>query len=179
VRADIERAILDRVQEYAGADKTWGGSLAWRDCPSHRSNTCLELVAPILIGGASRSGFQARLNARSDMPQCDVHAQLELWCPEIERYLHFERAEWRPNRPHSNPQSAPTGLRGNLLQDRHHPLRLNRRLGISALLQTVTLIGEPLPPGLETFTHFADFLSTVWGIDASQLPSPKWQERLI
>ena len=71
------------------------------------------------------------------------------------------------------------GAGGKLLQDRHHPLRLNRRLGISALLQTVTLIGEPLPPGLETFTHFADFLSTVWGIDASQLPSPKWQERLI
>ncbi len=36
-----------------------------------------------------------------------------------------------------------------------------------------------MPPGLETFTHFADFLTTVWGIDASQLPSPKWQERLI
>jgi hypothetical protein len=55
--------------------------------------------APILIGGASRSGLQVRLNARTDMPDRDVYAQFELWCPEIERYLHFERAEWRPIRP--------------------------------------------------------------------------------
>jgi hypothetical protein len=179
VRADVERAILDRVQDYVAVDKDWGGILAWRDGPKHRSNTCLELVVPILVGGAVSSGFQARLNARSDMPQCDVHAQLESWCPEIERYLHFERAEWRPNRPHTNPQTAPAGLRGKLLHDRHHPFRVNRRLGISALLQTVALIGEPLPPSLETFTHFADFLSTVWRVDASQLPSPPWQEKLL
>ena len=140
----------------------------------------VEYVFGVGTGGAVRSGFQARLNARSDMPNCDVHAQLESWCPEIERYLHFERAEWRPNRPHTNPQNAPAGLRGKLLHDRHHSFRLNRRLGISALLQTVPpLIGEPLPHGLETFTHFADFLGTVWKIDASQLPSPPWQEKLL
>jgi hypothetical protein len=46
VRADVERTILDRVQDYVAADKSWGGTLVWRDGPKHRSNTCLELVAP-------------------------------------------------------------------------------------------------------------------------------------
>jgi hypothetical protein len=43
------------------------------------------------------------------------------------------------------------------LQDRYFPRRLNRKLGIEALLQTVPLIAEPLPDGLETFGNFAEF----------------------
>jgi hypothetical protein len=176
---NLEREILERVAEFAHASKGFGGRLSWRSAPRHRSNTCLELVAPLLVDGASRDGFQARLNARSDVPDGDVYAQLELWCPEIERYLHFERAEWRPLRRHTNPLTAPARLRGRNLEDRHFPYSLNRRLGIRALLQTVTLVGQPLPDGLGTFNKFGDFLGTIWGIDASELPIPPWQRRLL
>jgi hypothetical protein len=78
LKPDLEHAILDRVTEVVQSPKTWGGALSWRSAPRHRSNSCLELVAAILIGGVSRSGLQVRLNARTDMPDRDVYAQLEL-----------------------------------------------------------------------------------------------------
>ena len=113
------------------------------------------------------------------MPGQDVYAQLEIWCPEIERYLHFERIEWKPNRPHTNPFTAPAGLKGKQLLDRHHPFTLNRRLGIPALLQAVPLIGIDLPAGIETFTDFTGLLSRVWQVDGPDFPVPPWQERLL
>jgi hypothetical protein len=179
VRPSLEREILDRVAEFVQSPKSWAGTLSWRPAARHRSNSCLELVAPLLVGGVAKSGFQARLNARSDMAERDVHAQLELWCPEIEKYLHFERAEWRPIRPHTNPPTAPAGLRARILQDRHHPYSLNRRLGIPALLQTVTLIGKPMPEEIGTFNKFVGFLDTIWMLDPSELPEPPWQERFL
>jgi hypothetical protein len=179
VRLDLEREILDRVATLANSRKCWGGTLIWRQAPRHRSNTSLQLVAPLLVGGVAQSGFQARFNARADLPEGDVDAQLELWCPEIEGFLHFERLEWRPIRPHTNPQNAPAGLRGRCLADRHYPFSLNRRLGIQALLQTVTLIGRPLPNDLGTYQKFTEFLGTVWMIDTSSLPTPPWQGTLL
>jgi hypothetical protein len=114
------------------------------------------------------------------MPDGDVYAQIELWCPEIERFLHFERAEWKPIRPHTNPFRAPKNLRGRILQDRHFPYSLNRKLGIPSLLQTVTLIGQPIPEeDSEAFNKFAEFLGTVWKVDASNLPTPPWQRSLL
>lgn len=179
MRADLERDILDRVAGAVAATKTIGGLPAWSPAPSHRSNHCLELVIPLLIDGLSVSGLQARLNARADMAERDVYAQMELWCPEIERFLHFERVEWRPNRPHTNPFTAPANLRGKRLLDRHHPFRENRRLGIPGLLQTAPLIGVELPDRLETFTDFTGFLGTVWRLDSPDFPAPPWQARFL
>jgi hypothetical protein len=53
--------------------------------------------------------------------------------------------------------TVPKSLRGRTLQDRYFPQRLNRKLGIQVLLQSVALIAEPLPDGLETFGNFAEF----------------------
>jgi hypothetical protein len=179
VRADLERDILDRVAIATAADKAFAGSPSWHYAPTHRSHHCLEMVAPLLIEGVSISGLQARLNARSDLPEMDVHAQLELWCPEIERYLHFERMEWKPNRPHTNPFTAPAGLKGKRLTDRHHSFTLNRRLGIPGLLQTVPLIGIDLPAHLRTFSDFMSFVCETWRITGSDFPVPPWQARLL
>jgi hypothetical protein len=179
VRPDIEREVLDRVAEFSQSRKAWGGNLSWRST-THRSNAYVQAVIPLFIGGAAKSGFQARLSARTDMAERDVYAQLELWCPEIEKYLHFDRVEWKPIRPHSNPQTAPAGLRGRILMDRQYPFLLNRRLGIPGLLQAVTLVAKPLPDGLQTFNDLCGFLSTMWALaDSSPLPEPPWQERLL
>jgi hypothetical protein len=126
------------------------------------------------------SGLQARLCARTDLPERDVYAQLELWCPEIEKNLHFDKAEWRPLRPHTNPPSAGVRLRGLTLIDRQHRFDVNRRLGIPGLLQTVPLIGESLPEGMETFNDFCVYLGKLWNLaEASLLPAPPWQERFL
>jgi hypothetical protein len=53
--------------------------------------------------------------------------------------------------------TVPKSLRGRTLQDRYFPQRLNRKLGIQVLLQSVALIAEPLPDGLKTFGNFAEF----------------------
>jgi hypothetical protein len=141
------REILDQVAEFSKSPKAWGGNLSWQ-LTTHRSNACVQGVVPLLVGGAAKSGFQARLSARTDMTEREVYAQLELWCPEIEKYLHFDKVGWRPIRPHTNPPAAPAGLRGRTLLDRQYPFLLNRRLGIPGLLQTVTLVAEPLPDAL-------------------------------
>jgi hypothetical protein len=92
VRPDLEREILDRVAEFSQSRKVWGGNPSWRPA-AHRSNACVQAVVPLFVGGAAKSGFQMRLSARTDMAERDVYAQLELWCPEIEKYLHFDKVE--------------------------------------------------------------------------------------
>jgi hypothetical protein len=179
VWAGLENELLERVAQISNASKALAGGAGWRPV-RNRTPTAIELVNPISIEGAVHSGLQARLTARSDMPDSDVYAQLEVWCPEIEKYLHFDRAEWRPIRPHTNPPNSPSGLRGLCLQDRMLPFSLNRRLGINALLQTVTLMGQPLPEDLTTFKRFTEFLGIMWHLEgASVLPEPPWQERLL
>jgi hypothetical protein len=179
MRPDLEREILDRVAAVIVANKSWAAPPAWRLAPNHRSNHCLEIVAPLLLQGVVRSGFQARLNARADLPEREVYGQLELWCPEIERFLHFERVEWRPMKPHTNPMHSPAGLRGIKLTNRHHSFQLNRRAGLPGLLQTTQLTGVDLPGSIQTFNDFAAFVGEAWRIDMTQMPVPPWQGGLL
>jgi hypothetical protein len=60
--------------------------------------------------------------------------------------IYGNRDKKKSNKPHDGSQAfAWTPLAGSVF-----PQRLNRKLGIQALLQTVPLIAEPLPDGLET-----------------------------
>jgi hypothetical protein len=114
------------------------------------------------------------------MPDQELYGQLELWAPEIEKYLHFERVAVKPIRPHTNTPTAPAGLRGVTLFDRRYPFSLNRRLGIPCLLQTVPSIAQPAPPGIENFKDFCRFLNATWTIDnCDTIPTPPWQENLF
>jgi hypothetical protein len=179
VRPKLEQEILERIAQLSRAPKSIFRRPQWKSV-RYRSPAAIELVTPLAIEGAVVSGLQARLTARSDMPDRDLYAQLENWCPQIEKYLHFDRVEWRPVRPHTNPPTSPARVRGLTLWDRRLPFSLNRRLGIPRLLQIVTLIAEPISPELTTFTAFCEYLGRIWSVEnASSLPEPPWQERLL
>jgi hypothetical protein len=141
----------------------------------------LELTAPIAINGVLRDGLQARISCRSDMVECDVHAQLQVYVPAIGSYAHVQRVEWRPNRPHTNTgnANAPANLRFKKFYDRWYEFGLNRRLGMDGLRQTTPMIAQALPE-IGTFNELLAFLEQVWKVSGvSRVPIPPWQDRLI
>lgn len=177
--ADVDR-ILEQLADILSADKhILLDGVFW----VRRARTgfdALELTAPVAIGGVVRDGLQARISCRSDMPERDVHAQLQVYVPPIGRYAHVQRVEWRPNALHTNAANAPASLRFKSFHDRWYDFALNRRLGMPGLQQTVTMIARPLPEGLGTFNQLLAFLEQVWNVTGvRRVPIPPWEDRLI
>jgi hypothetical protein len=140
----------------------------------------LEFVAPIEIGGVNLSGLQARISCRSDLPEADVYAQLELYVPMLGAYAHVQRTEWRPNAPHTNSGNAPSHLRFRTLGTRWHEFGVNRRLGLAGLRQTTTTIAQPFSKDAENFHDLLVFLEEVWRVRGiSRIPAPPWEGRFL
>ena len=75
---EIDR-ILDRIADILRQDKEMlldGVSWTRR---ARAGFDMLEMTAPVATGGVLRDGLQARISCRSDLPDCDVHAQLQVW----------------------------------------------------------------------------------------------------
>ena len=119
----------------------------------------LEFTAPITIAGVIRDGLQARISCRSDMPECDVHAQLQMYVPQLNCYAHIQRVEWRPNALHTNGGNAPAKLRFKKFHDRWYEFGLNRRLGVAGLRQTGPMIARSCRWKSRPLTNFWDFWS--------------------
>jgi hypothetical protein len=172
--------ILDQIADVLRQDKELlPEGVAWM----RRARTgfdALELTAPIAIGGVIRDGLQARISCRSDMPEGDVHAQLQVYVPALNGYAHVQRVEWKPNAPHTNGGNAPADLRFQKFYDRWYEFGLNRRLGITGLRQTGPMIAQALPREIGTFNELLAFLEQVWKVSGvSRVPIPPWEDRLI
>ena len=140
----------------------------------------LEYVAPIAVQGVIRSGLQARISCRSDLPDEDVHAQLEVHVPSLAGYAHLQRVGWRPNAPHTNNANAPSDLRFKTLKNRWYEFGVNRRLGIGGLRQTAVMIAKPFPRDVESFYELLVFLEEIWKVrDIRRVPVPPWEGRLV
>jgi hypothetical protein len=172
--------ILDRISDTLRQDKELLlEGVSW----IRRARTgfdALELTAPIALGGVIRDGLQARISCRSDMPERDVHAQLQVYVAALNVYAHVQRVEWRPNAPHTNGGNAPAKLRFKTYYDRWYDFGLNRRLGITGLRQTAPMIAQPLPREIGTFNELLAFLEQLWNVSgAGRVPIPPWEDRLL
>jgi hypothetical protein len=140
----------------------------------------LEYVAPISVGGVIRSGMQARITCRSDLPDEDVHAQLEVYVEALQGYAHVQRVGWLPNSPHTNNGSAPASLKFKTLKTRWYEFGLNRRLGVGGLRQTVVMIAQPFPREVTSFQELLVFLEEIWKVlGVRRVPHPPWEGRLV
>lgn len=172
--------ILNRIAEILPQEKELLLEGVIWERRARRGFDALELTAPIAIGGVIRDGLQARLSCRSDMPNRDIHAQLQVYVSELNLYAHVQRVEWRPNAPHTNRGNAPAKLRFKEFFDRKYDFGMNRRLGIAGLRQTAPMIAEPLPRQIESFNELLAFLEELWKASgASRIPTPPWENRLI
>jgi hypothetical protein len=176
--AEIDR-ILDEIADMLRQNKEMLlEGVSWTR-HARTSFYALELTAPVAIQGVLRDGLQARISCRSDLPECDVHAQLQVYVPALRGYANVQRVEWRPNRPHTNDANAPVGLRFETFHDRWYDFGLNRRLGIKGLRQTGTMIAQALPQ-IGSFNELLAFLERVWKISGvSRVPIPPWEGRLF
>jgi hypothetical protein len=140
----------------------------------------LEFIAPIAVDDVILNGLQARLCCRSDLPEADVYAQLELYIPLLGAYVHLQRIEWQPNAPHTNNGNAPSHLRFKKLETRWHEFGVNRRLGLAGLRQTTTTIAQPLPRDIKNFHDLLVFLEEIWKVRGiSRIPVPPWEGRFL
>jgi hypothetical protein len=172
--------ILDRIAEILRQDKEM---LLDRVCWTRRARVgfdTLELTAPVAIEGVLRDRLQSRISCRSDLPDSDVHAQLQLYVPALSGYAHVQRVEWRPNGSHTNGGKAQASLRFKTFQDRWYEFGVNRRLGIVGLRQTGTMIAQALPHEIGTFNELLAFLEQVWKVSGvTRVPIPPWEDRLV
>jgi hypothetical protein len=178
--ADVFARALDDIAELLAQPKEL---IADRPIWERRARVgfdSLEFAVPLAIGGVIPHGLQARISCRSDMSDCDVHAQIQVWVPALAAYAHILRVEWRPNNPHTNPATAPASLRFKTFRDRWYDFGLNRRLGVPGLRQTCTMIAQPIPREIRSFNELLVFLQEVWKVtDISRVPSPPWEDRLV
>jgi hypothetical protein len=139
----------------------------------------LEFAAPVAVAGVIRDGLQARFTRRSDLPEEDVYAQLEVYVPALVGYAHVQRVGWRPNAPHTNNANAPSDLRFKTFKTRWYEFGVNRRLGIAGLRQTTTMIAKPCPD-IESFYELLVFLEEIWKVQGiRRVPIPPWEGRLV
>jgi hypothetical protein len=176
---EIDR-ILDRIADILRQDKEMlldGVSWTRR---ARAGFDMLEMTAPVATSGVLRDGLQARISCRSDLPDCDVHAQLQVYAPALSGYAHVQRVEWKPNGPHTNGANAPAKLRFKTFHDRWYEFGVNRRLGIIGLRQTGNMIAQALPYKIGTFNELLAFLEQVWKVSGlSRVPIPPWEDRLV
>src|SRR5215813_11864227 len=93
----------------------------------------LEFAAPVAVAGVIRHGFQARFTCRSDLPEEDVYAQLEVYVPALAGYAHVQRVGWRPNAPHTNNANAPSDLRFKTKSVAQRGQKALERIGVGHL----------------------------------------------
>src|SRR5215467_4971249 len=173
--ANIDR-ILDQLADLLAQDKKLHlENTQWKR-HARTGFDQLEFVAPVSVGGVIRDGLQARVSCRSDLPEEDVHAQLQVYVPSIAGYAHIQRVDWRPPSPHTNNSSAPSRLRFKTYKTRWYEFGLNRRLGVAGLRQTTTMIARPLPREVESFYELMVLLEDIWKISGmSRVPIPPWE----
>jgi len=98
---EIDR-ILDQIAEILRQDKQLlVENVAWKR-RSRAGFDALELTAPIAIDGIIRDGLQARISCRSDTPERDVHAQLQIYVAALNAYAHVQRPRTLALRSSSN-----------------------------------------------------------------------------
>lgn len=175
---DVNR-ILDQIADLLAQDKDLlSENVSWAK-RTRAGFDQLEFTAPIAVGGVIRDGLQARITCRSDLPDEDVHAQLQVYVPVLAGYAHVQRVDWRPTAPHTNNAQAPSKLRFKTLKTRRYDFGVNRRLGIAGLRQTTTMIAQECP-NIENFKDFLVFLEEMWKVRGiSRVPMPPWEGRLV
>jgi hypothetical protein len=173
--------ILDQISQMLAAEKELlTDGVDWQRRGRAGGFDALEFAAPIAMAGVIINGLQARISCRSDLVDCDVHAQLQVYVPAISGYAHVQRVEWRPNSRHTNDASAPAELRFRTFTDRWHEFGLNRRLGVSALRQTGPMIAQALPRNIGSFNELLELLQEVWKVEGiGRIPPPPWEDRII
>jgi len=180
VPASVEE-ILDQIANMLQADKQLLlEGVDWQRRPRAGAFDSLDFQAPVSIGGVIRNGLVARISCRSDLWECDVHAQLQVYVPAISSYAHVQRVEWRPNSRHTNDGKAPAALRFKTFSDRWHEFGVNRRLGLPALRQTLPGIAQELPCQPANFNELLAFLEEVWNLSGVvRIPQPPWEGRIV
>lgn len=173
--------IFDQIGMMLKADKVLHlDGVDWRRRPRAGGFDGLEYVAPVSIDGVIRDGLAARISCRSDLIECEVHAQLQVFVPAIAAYIHIQRVDWRPNSRHTNDGKAPAALRFRTFTDRWHEFNINRRLGLPAFRQMVPGIAQELPCTPACFNELLAFLGEVWNVSGViQIPQPPWEGRII
>lgn len=170
--------ILDDIAEILKAEKqVLLDGIDWQRRPRAGGFDGLELVIPLSLGGVVRDGLAARVSCRSDLCDCEVHAQMQVYVPAISAYAHVQRVEWRPNSRHTNDGSAPAALKFKTFADRWYDFGMNRRLGVGALRQTSKMIAQELQP-IGDFNQLLEFLEQVWNVRGiRRIPPPPWEGR--
>lgn len=178
MRADQERALLDRLAEICSAEKSFDGPVAWESYES-KTTTRLRIEAPLRLDGKLGGGAFLRITTPGTAWESDVYGQIEVQKPAKGRWR-LDPIEWRPLKPHTNGPDTPSEHRFKTLTDRIHPFSLNRRYGLKVLDQGTPGVAVEFPRAVSKFEEYLELCSEVWNFpELRKLPPPQWTMLLL
>lgn len=158
------------------AKKTIPGLTEWIDLDGRN----LSLTSPLDILEATVQGLSLRATATQSLRDRNVCFQLEFREPGAKPKA-FARIEWRPLRPHDNKGSGPAEWRYKRFKQTHsHPFDLNWSRSEADVRKGEIPIALPVSGDPDSYEALLDLVRREFRImNASELPPPPWQDRLL
>lgn len=179
MRPDQERAALDRLAEIHAAPKSFDSWPEW-EVHQERSRAMLHYRVPLRLSGVLGGGVVAHLVTPQQAWDSNVYGQVEVPAIGGRSTWRVDPVEWKPDRPHRNPNDAPAEHRFKEVHDRIHPFDLNRRLGILVFAQARIGIAIEFPRAIAIFEDYLSLCAEVWNCpDMRDVPPPTWHRTLV